>query len=181
MNITIDGFVGGPDGQLDWMLPEVDERHINYLNSLTNNVDTILLGRKMATESIPHWSKVASSGKRSEETEYAKFFTATSKIIFSRTLTNFEAKNTSVEDSDLKDTIEQLKKKSGNEMIVYGGAKFVASLIELQLIDELNLFVHPVTLGKGLPIFRGNSKFNLMESRSYSNGILLNKYEPSEK
>jgi dihydrofolate reductase len=178
MNITIDGFVSDSDGKLDWMLLEVDEKQINYLRSLTSTVDTILLGRKMAGESIPHWKKIAISGRSDPETEYAKFFTATRKIVFSKTPHDFE-ENTSVENGDLEESIKELKNQSGKEIIVYGGAAFVASLIGQNLIDELNLFVHPVSLGRGLPIFNENSKFKLIESQPYSNGVVLNKYQPS--
>ena len=177
MNITIDGFVGDSEGKLDWMLPEVDEKQIQYLNALTSHVDTILLGRKMASESIPHWKNVSTSGKNDPETEYAKFFTDTRKIVFSKTLQDFSG-NTLVENGDLEESIKQLKEKSGNEIIVYGGATFVASLITHNLIDELNLFVHPVSLAKGLSIFNSVSKFKLIESCLYSNGIILTKYQP---
>jgi len=178
MNITMDGFVGDTNGKLDWMLPEVDQKQIDFMNKLTKTVDTIVLGRKMATESIPHWEKIAKTNKKDQETEYAKFFTRTSKIVFSKSLKSIEGENVHIEATDLKESMRQLKQKPGNDLIVYGGATFVSSLLHENLIDELNLCVHPVALGKGLPIFQEHSKFKLIKSDSYENGIVLNTYQP---
>lgn len=178
MNITIDGFVGNLNGELDWMLPEVDENQIKYLNSLTKSTDTILIGRKMAEESIPYWRKIAESDEKSQETEYAKFFTDTKKLVFTKTLKSLKGNNVILENNDMQEVITGLKQESGQDMIVYGGAKFVSSLITEKLIDELNLFVHPIAIGKGLPIFTKKSKFQMIRSELYSNGISLSKYVP---
>jgi len=177
MNITIDGFVGRENGELDWMLTETDEKQIQYLKSITKNTDTILLGRNMAETAILHWQEIAESSVENSETEFAKFFTETQKIIFSKTLKNSDAKNTTIENGALNEAIRKLKNKSGSDMIVYGGARFVSSLLAENLIDELNLFVHPVSLGKGLSIFNAESKLKLTKSEFYNNGIVLHQYE----
>ncbi|KAF2516467.1 dihydrofolate reductase family protein [Flavobacterium foetidum] len=179
MNITIDGFVGGENGELDWMLQETDTKHIEYLNSITENTDMILLGRNMAQISIPHWQKASENTSENSETDFAKFFTETLKVVFSKTLKNIEGKNTVLENGNLKHAVEQLKTQSGLDIMVYGGAQFVSSLISENLIDELNLFVHPVSLGKGLPIFKSESKYKLAKAAFYSNGIVLHKYVKS--
>lgn len=177
MNMTLDGFVGDVKGQLNWMLPEVDKKQIKYLHRLTNSIDTIILGRVMATEGIPYWESVAKSKSKNEEVAYANLFVKTPKIVFSKTLKNFEGENTSIEKGNLKKTIAQLKSEPGKDIMVYGGARFVSSLIELNLIDELHLFVHPVAIGNGLPIFGKKSKFELEKCESYSNGIVLHLYK----
>lgn len=177
MNITIDGFVGGKNGELDWMLTESDAKQIDYLKSITENVDTILLGRNMAETSIPYWQKIAENENNDSKTEFAKFFTKSQKIVFSKTLKNIEGKNVIIEKNNFTEAILKLKNKSGKDLIVYGGAQFVSSLIPENLIDEFNLFVHPISLGKGLPIFSNKSKFKLTKSECYSNGIVLHKYE----
>lgn len=181
MNMTLDGFVGDVKGQLNWMLPEVDKKQIHYLHELTNSIDTIILGRVMATEGIPYWESVAKSKSKNEEVAYANFFVKTPKVIFSKTLKNFEGENTSIEKGNLKKAVTQLKSESGKDIMAYGGARFVSSLIEQNLIDELHLFVHPVAIGNGLPIFGKKSKFELVKSESYSNGIVLHLYKSIEK
>ncbi|WP_164515271.1 dihydrofolate reductase family protein [Flavobacterium ustbae] len=177
INITIDGFVGGENGELDWMLTESDQKQIDYLNGITENVDTILLGRKMALESIPHWQKVAESASKNQETDFAQFFTETQKIVFSKNLQHIDGKNVVLENGNLKDAIQKIKDKPGADVIVYGGANFVSSLLKENLLDELNLFVHPVSIGKGLSIFNEKTKLKLIRSEFYTNGIVLNKYE----
>jgi len=177
MNLTIDGFVGTLDHKMDGMSSEVDDRQIKYLQGLNTNVDAIIMGRQMATESIPHWENLAASGDENPEIEFARFFRETQKIIFSKTLKSFEGENISVENRPLREALSQLKTNIKNDIIVYGGARFVSSLIEENLIDQLNLFIHPVSFGKGLTIFNGKSQFELMKAESYSNGIILHQYK----
>jgi dihydrofolate reductase len=177
INISLDGFVGDSEGKMDWMLPETDPNQIEFLKRLTNRVGVIALGRKMAAESIPYWEKVAKSQETNQEVEFAKFFVKTPKVIFSKSIKIFDGENTAVENGNIKDRIEKLKAKPEKDIIVYGGAGFVASLIEQKLIDELNLFVHPVSLGSGLPIFKNKQKFQIQKSEYYENGIVLNQYK----
>ncbi len=172
----MDGFVADSEGKLEWMIPETDPKQIDFLNALTKSVGAIVLGRKMAIESIPHWENVAQRKIDDEEVLFAKFFVEAPKTVFSKTMKAIEGKNTFVENGDLKEKIKNLKARSEKDIIVYGGARFVLSLIEGKLIDELNLFVHPVALGKGLPIFNDKFKLELLKSEGYNNGIVLNRY-----
>ena len=172
--MSLDGFVAEADGKLDWMIAETDHRQIEFLKTLSDRIGIIILGRKMASESIPHWEKVAGSREQNEEVEFAKFFTGTEKVVFSKTVKTFAGENTIVENGSLKESVKKLKTKSKKDIIVYGGASFVASLIEDNLIDELNLFVHPVSLGSGLPIFKNKQKLKVLKSEWYENGIVLN-------
>lgn len=176
MQITLDGFVSGSHGQLDWMTPESDDRQVKYLQRITADMDLILLGRKMAEEAIPHWERVSKSQTDNTETEYAKTFVATPKIVFSKTQRELEGKNTKVEPGDLKDTVTQLKSVPGKNIIVYGGANFVSELIKNNLIDEFHLLVNPVALGEGKSIFNNQYKLKLVTSTSFSNGVVANEY-----
>jgi dihydrofolate reductase len=177
INISLDGFVGDSDGKLEWMIPETDQRQVEFLKGLTNRAGVIILGRKMAIESIPHWEKIAKNQEQNQEVEFAKFFTKTVKVVFSKTIKTLAGENTIVENGSIRESVEKLKAKSKKDIIVYGGASFVASLIEHKLIDELNLFVHPVSLGRGLPIFNKEQKFKILKSECYDNGIVLNQYK----
>jgi dihydrofolate reductase len=176
MNISLDGFVGDAEGKVDWMLPETDPKQIEFLKNLTSRVGVIVLGRKMASESIPHWEKVARSEEKNPEVEFAKFFVKTPKVVFSKSADTIVGDNTAVESGHIKGHVDKLKAQSQKDIIVYGGAGLVASLIEQKLIDELNLFVHPVSLGRGLSIFKNQQKFELRKSEKYGNGIVLNQY-----
>jgi len=179
MQLSVDGFVAGPNGELDWMTWNWSDDIKKYVGHLTDSVDTILLGRKMTDGFVSHWSKVA---KNTDDPEYAaaKKFVELSKIVFSRTLNTSIWDNTEIATGDYVQFINQLKKKSGKDIIVYGGAGFVSSLIKNNLIDEYHLFINPTAIGTGLEIFKDlNEKLNLklVNTKTFSNGVVGLFYE----
>jgi len=176
MQITVDGFVAGPQGQLDWMTFDMDEKLLAFINQLTDSSDTILLGRGMTEGFVNYWEQVKPD---SPEFEFARKMVDTPKIVFSKTVTSVEGKNVTVENGTLVEAMAQLKKRSGKDLIVYGGANFVSSLIEYGLIDELHLFVNPIAIGEGLRIFDARTPLKLTASTAYSSGIVVNRYEPA--
>jgi dihydrofolate reductase len=178
MQATIDGYVAGPEGQLDWMTSDMDEGLIAHINRLTDSSDTILLGRKMTGEFITYWEKTVTQ-KDSPEFGFARRMVDLSKIVFSKTLKHVEGKNVRVENGDLVDVVKQLKSQQGKDIIVYGGATFVSSLIEHGLIDELNFFVNPVAIGSGMRVFKGKKPLKLATSTAYPSGIVVNSYLPT--
>lgn len=177
MNMSADGFVGDSKGALDWMVPETDPKQINFLKKLTKKSGLILLGRNMAKESIPHWEAVAKKKSDDPETAFANFFVNTPKLVFSKRLKTIKGKNTQLVKGNLKQRVRAAKASAKKNVIVYGGAGFVTSLLKINLVDELNLFIHPVALGSGLPIFRTKQKLKLKQSRQYTNGIILHRYK----
>ncbi len=179
VQMTADGFVGGPNGELDWTLPNWDDALIRCVGELTDPVDTILLGRKMTDGFVKHWTAVAVDPSHPEYLA-GKKFTDTPKVVFSRTLKSSEWYNTTLATKNIVDEVNELKHKTGGDIIGYGGASFVSSLIEYGLIDEFNLFVNPVAIGKGLSIFSGvqsMQKLTLITARQFDCGIVLHKYK----
>ena len=174
MNITMDGFVAGPNGELDWMEAEMDTKQLQILQELTENMDTIVMGRKMTEGFITYWENLVNNQPDSPEYPYAKTFVDTPKIVFSKTKKSLPGKNVTVENGDLIEAINNLKKQPGKNLIVYGGATFVSELLKHNLIDELYLFVNPVTIGAGLRIFIDRKKYKLVDSIACSNGIVIN-------
>ena len=100
------------------------------------------------------------------------------KIVFSKTLGHVEGQNVRLENRDLNAAINQMKQAPGKDIVVYGGATFVSSLIENRLIDELNFFVNPVAIGSGLRIFKDKRPMTLTASVAYPCGIAVNTYRP---
>ena len=100
------------------------------------------------------------------------------KIVFSHTQTAIKGRNLEVENGDLAAAVQALKKEPGKDIIVYGGANFVRSLIGQNLIDEYFIFRNPVAIGNGLSIFKGEKLLKLDSSTVYKNGKVLNKYLP---
>jgi dihydrofolate reductase len=177
MQITVDGFVAGPEGQLDWMTWEMDEKLISFINHLTDTSDTILLGRKMTEGFVKYWEHVITQTD-SPEYAFGQKMVNTPKVAFSRTLSSVEGQNVRVENRPVVEAVNELKSRDGKDMIVYGGAAFVTSLIEHKLIDELNFFVNPVAIGEGLRVFAARTPLELVGSVAYASGIVVNTYQP---
>jgi dihydrofolate reductase len=180
VQMTIDGFVAGPDGQLDWMwIPgEREESIFRQVIELADSCDTILLGRKMTREFIDHWENVVDNLPDSPEQSLAQRMVNMRKIAFSHTQTAINGRNLEVENGDLAAAVQALKKEPGKDIMVYGGASFVSSLISQNLIDEYFIFRNPVAIGNGLSIFKEKKILKLESSISYKNGKVLNKYLP---
>jgi dihydrofolate reductase len=176
MQMTLDGFVGGPNGELDWMTWDWSDDLKEYATELTHSFDTILLGRKMTDGFITHWEEVCKDPE-SPNYDAAKIFIDTPKITFSRTLSESKWDNTSIANST--DTIKELREQTGDDIIVYGGADFVSGLVKDRLIDEYYLFINPVALGNGLRIFDNvgdRMNLKLEDSIQFDCGIVLVKY-----
>ena len=175
VQISVDGYIAGPNGEMDWMIFNWDNQLKDYVTSITDPIDTIVLGRKLAEGFIPHWANVASDPDNPEFTAGQKF-TNTPKVVFSRTLEQSAWDNTVLAQNNLVEAIQGLKEKDGQDIIAYGGGEFVSSLIKEGLIDEFHLFVNPVALGRGMPIFEGMGNFQklkLKKSMAFACGIVL--------
>ena len=185
VQMSVDGFVGGPNGELDWMTWNMDDKLQEYINSLTDTSDTILLGRKMADGFIRHWTSMLSRPK-DESYSFAKKMVDTPKVVFTKTLDESNPMvmgwyNTSLAKGNIEDEVNALKKVDGNDIIVYGGANFVSNLIAADLIDELHLFVNPAAIANGLKIFTQRTKLILQDSTLYECGINVSLYKPARK
>ena len=183
VQMSVDGYVAGPNGELDWMTWDWDDGLNKYVDALTEPVDTILLGRKMADGFISHWTNVI---KDPDDPDYAsgKKFVDTPKVVFTKTLKKSAWENTNIATGDLTDEITRLKSQTGQDMIVYGGATFVSALIKAGLIDSFHLFVNPVVLGEGLTIFQDVDRkqdLTLANSIPFDCGIVLLHYEAGKQ
>lgn len=184
MQISVDGYVAGPNGELDWMTWNLDDQLIQFINDLTDSSDTILLGRKMTDGFMNYWEGVVNNQPESPEYPFAKKMVDTPKVVFSKTLPASKWTNTRLANGNLADEIANLKNQSGKDIIVYGGAGFVSSLIKEGHIDEFNLFVNPVMINKGMRIFDladKRQKLSLMNSTAYPCGITMLRYQLSHE
>lgn len=172
MAVTVDGFVAGPDGQGDW-LTKYDPTAWGEAHRLIDTSDTLLMGRKMVPEFMTYWEKVTPD---SDEYAFAQKMLAVPKLVFSHTLTAVKGENIRVERGDLATVVRQLKGQSGKDILVYGGVSFVNSLIEHDLIDQLNFFVNPIAIGKGKTIFTSQKPLHLNGSTAFPCGVVLNTY-----
>jgi dihydrofolate reductase len=156
LRVSLDGFIEGPNEELDWVDTWEDPFDICH------QVDTCILGRRMYPGYEQYWAtiladpesvlpftgRVASKG----EIEYARFAGKTPHIVLSRTLNEVSWKNTRIVRTAVE--IRKMKQQAGKDMYAVGGATLVSSLMNLGLIDELRLVVQPVILGGGKALFK---------------------------
>ena len=177
VQMSIDGYIADLNGEMDWASINWDEKLNQYVKEISEPVDCIVLGRKLAQGFIPYWA----SNPQGEDPEGVKKLNTTPKVVFTQTLEQTDWPNTTLAKGDLADEINLLKNQPGKDIITYGGAAFVSSLIQNRLIDEYHLFINPAAIGKGLPIFNGlNHKLGLKlkHSTAFSCGIVVLCYEP---
>ncbi len=180
VQMTVDGFIGGPHGEIDFGVWDRDDALRQYVTDLTTPIDCIVLGRKLAEGFIPHWANVAADPAHPEFTAGQKF-TNTHKVVFTRTLDKSAWDNTVLAKGDLVDEITKLKAQDGGDIIAYGGATFVASLVKHGLIDEYHLFVNPAAIGSGLSIFQTldhKLPLTLAGATAFACGIVVLTYTP---
>ncbi len=191
VQVSIDGYIAETDGKTDWMLwnwgPEWKwcSGLRKYHTDLTKSADCIFLSRKIEEELfIAHWRKVT---EHPDDPQYAfaRHITDTHKVVFTKTLGKSDTipggwNNASIAKGGLTNEINQLKSQNGKEIIVYGGATLVASLIKARLIDEFHILVNPVAIGNGLPIFNtlgSKQNMTLIQSESFTCGMVLLHYK----
>lgn len=181
VQISVDGYIAGPNGEMDWLVWNWDDRLNEYVTNLTEPVDTIVLGRKLAEGFIPTWTARLANPETADSG--ARKFVETPKIVFTKTLDYSPWDETVLAKGDLVEEIAHLKKQDGRDIIAYGGGTFVSSLIKQGLIDEYFLFVNPVVLGQGMPIFEGvayKQHLTLVEAIAFDCGIVVLRYEPAD-
>lgn len=179
VQMTVDGYMGGLNGEMDWMAFPWTEDINQYVGDIVDSVDTIVLGRKLAEGFIPYWADVAAN-PNNPEVESGKKFTDTPKVVFSKTLDKCPWGNTVLAKGNIVEEITKLKKQGGKDIYACGGATFVSALIKHGLIDEFHLFINPTAIGNGLPIFKdleGQQNLTLVKSQAFDCGIVVLNYK----
>ena len=178
MQMTINGYVAGPNGENDWMTWNPDKEFMAFLNSNYESSDTMLLGRKLADGFINYWE---SALNKNPDTPFAKQIVDMQKVVFTKTLDKSTWNNTILAKGNLAEEIASLKNQNGKDIIVFGGAGFVSSLIKEGLIDEYQLIINPTALGNGMTIFNSFDsvlKFTPTQAKLYPGGKIVLSYKP---
>lgn len=165
--VTLDGFIEGPQGEIDWCIMDSEMGFIDFLST----IDTIFYGRK----SYELWGQYTPKPEESDtDKELWDIVHRKEKIVFSRKQTGTDQKVKYINDS-IKEEVSKLKNKPGKDIWLYGGASLITTFIQLGLVDEYRLSVHPVVLGGGKPLFTDiNQRVNLklVDTKRYSSGVV---------
>jgi dihydrofolate reductase len=178
MGVSLDGFIAGPGGEIDWGAPD-EERH-RFHNQEVRETGVQLLGRRLYEE-MTYWETADQQPSLGEtELEFARVWQDTPKIVFSRTLEKVEGNATLVRDG-AADVVAALKEQPGKDLAV-GGAGLASTFVKLGLVDEYKLFVSPVVLGGGTPYFPAlddRIDLELVETRTFGSRVVYLRYRRS--
>jgi len=180
MQLSVDGYVAGPNGEMDWMTWNWGDDIKRYVKSLTAPVDTIIMGRRLAEGFIPHWKAYAANPETHDE--FSAKMAETPKVVFTKTLHETVWDNTIIANGALAAEVNALKRKKGRDIITYGGSGFAGALIKNNLIDEYHLFFNPAVIGAGMPIFNmlaGRLALQLVKAEQFDCGIAVLCYKPT--
>jgi dihydrofolate reductase len=180
MGVSLDGFIAGPNGEIDWSAP--DEELHRFHNRQARETGPHLYGRRLYEE-MRYWESAEDNPAAPEHVlEFARIWKDTPKIVFSRTLDAVEG-NARLVKGDAAEEVARLKQEPGNDLAV-GGAGLASTFIKLGLVDEYRLFVSPVVLGGGTPYFPAlDERINLelVEARTFGSRVVYVRYQRVEE
>jgi len=175
MGVSLDGFIAGPDGDIDWSAP--DEELHRFHNQQQRETGADLYGRRLY-EAMRYWETAeVQPSSPDHELEFARVWKETPKIVFSRTLEQVEGNARLVRDNAAEE-VARLKEEPGDDLAV-GGAGLASTFIKLGLVDEYRLFVSPVVLGGGTPYFPTlDERINLelVETQTFGSRVTYVRY-----
>jgi dihydrofolate reductase len=176
MGVSLDGFIAGPQGEIDWSAP--DEELHRFHNQQTRELGAQLCGRRLYEEMV-FWETADENPSAAEYAlEFARIWKNLPKIVFSKTLEKVEGNARLVRDG-VAEEVAKLKEQPGKDLSV-GGAGLASTCMRLGLIDECRLFVSPVVLGGGTPYFPPlDERINLelVETRTFGSRVIYVRYQ----
>jgi dihydrofolate reductase len=171
MNVTVDGYVAGPNGELDWMFPNIDDELNRSIVETLGEIDTFVMGRETYLGMAAHWPNA--------DDEIAARMNHASKIVFSKTLATVDWENSSLAEAEPTEELDRLKRQPGKNIGVAGGARLAQYVSGHGLIDEYRLTIHPVALGAGKRLFADPLNLRLVGTETFNTGAVIHTYRPA--
>ena len=179
MHTSLDGFVAGPNGEMDWI--KLDEAMFDFVATMTAQADTALYGRVTYEMMQSYWPEAGEKPNASKHDKvHSNWYNNVTKVVLSKTMQEAGLHNTRVIGDQLSDNINIIKQLEGKNIIIFGSPGASQSLLNLGLIDEFWLFVNPIILGKGMPLFKditGTTKLKLAASQTFACGVIALHYK----
>ncbi|MGA3245339.1 MAG: dihydrofolate reductase family protein [Bacteroidota bacterium] len=179
MMVTLDGYFEGPNRDIGWH--NVDAEFNDYAIDLLDNVDTLLFGRVTYQLMASYWPTPAAL---TNDPIVAEKMNTLSKIVFSKTLDSADWKNTRLVRENIAEEVTKLKRGPGKDMAIFGSSDLALTFIRHGLTDEYRIFVNPVVLGGGKPLFKGlddKIRMKLIRTKTFGSGNVLLCYQPDTK
>jgi dihydrofolate reductase len=177
MSVSVDGYISGPNGELDWH--RVDDELHSHFNDVLRGMSAFLDGRRTYELMAEFWPTADHDASSPEPVkEFAAIWREMPKIVYSTTLERAPWNATILREFD-PGAVRELKERSDGDLAL-GGAELAREFLRNDLVDELRLYVHPVVLGRGKPLFERSDlrlDLRLTESRAFGNGVTLLRYE----
>ena len=179
MHTSLDGFVAGPNGEMNWI--KLDEALFDFVANMTDQADTALYGRVTYEMMQSYWPKAGEKPNATKhDKEHSSWYNKVSKVVLSKTMQETGLQNTKVISGQLSDNINKLKQQGEKNILIFGSPGASQSLLNEGLIDEFWLFVNPIILGQGMPLFKditGTTKLKFVESKTFACGVIALHYE----
>ena len=176
MHISLDGFVAGPNGEMDWI--KVDQEIFDHVGKRISEGDTALYGRVTYQMMENYWPTAADKPTATRhDIEHSKWYSKVHKVVLSKTIKDADLTNTTIISDNLSDRINEIKQShngGSQDILLFGSPTATHSLMQLNLIDGYWLFVNPIILGRGIPLFadiKNKIKLNLLTSRQFTCGV----------
>jgi dihydrofolate reductase len=174
--ITLDGFIEGPNGELDWLVRDEAIDFGDILNDILSDKDIIFYGRV----SYDKWGNFQPDKNASQKIKNVyKLMHSKQKYVFSKTKKDDET-NAIFVNSNIRERVLEILQQPGRNIWLYGGGKLTTTFLNLDLIDEYKLAVHPVILGYGKPLFENikeRHKLKLSDTKEFKSGVTILTYE----
>ncbi len=173
MHVSLDGFVAGINGEMNWI--KVDEEIFNHVGKRISKGDTALYGRVTYQMMEGYWPTAADKPTATKhDIEHSKWYSKVHKVVLSKSMKEIALTNTTIISDNLFIKINELKQQPGEDILLFGSPTSIHSLIQLNLIDGYWLFVNPIILGNGIPLFKNiqeNIKLNLLTTQQFTCGV----------
>ncbi len=152
MHRSLDGFVAGPNGELDWA--KIDEELFDYVGNRVSKGDTALYGRKTYQMMESYWPTAGDKPNATRhDMEHSKWYKRIHKIVLSKSLRASDLANTTIINDNLADRMNEIKQQEGDDIFLFGSPTATHILMQQNIIDGYWLFVNPIILGQGIPLF----------------------------
>lgn len=182
MHVSLDGYVAGLNGEMDWI--RVDEEMFDYSGKLVDECDMGLYGRVTFEMMEHYWPTAADNPNATKhDIEHSRWYNSVAKVVLSDSLKDKKMKNVTVLSNDIPNKILTLKQQSGANIVIFGSPRASHFLMQHNLIDDYWLFVNPIILGEGMPMFKGirhKINLNLVESHVFPSGVIALHYQKTE-